>query len=136
MQVIKGDEVYDICIANSEAECLELFKPYLAASTFGRPESKSYGVIKEATPEIFDPETGEIIQEAVEAEYGELTIAGDYTLRFVDVTQEIEQNNTNHEALSYLAETDWYVIRNIETGAEIPEEVLTNRAIARTKVVR
>ena len=31
----------------------------------------------------------------------------------------------------YLKQTDWYVTRNAETGAEIPEDVLEKRAQAR-----
>lgn len=35
------------------------------------------------------------------------------------------------DALKYLFETDWYVTRKIETGEEIPEEILQKRAEAR-----
>ena len=35
------------------------------------------------------------------------------------------------EALNYLASTDWYVTRLLETGVEIPEEVSKLRAEAR-----
>lgn len=35
------------------------------------------------------------------------------------------------EALRYLADTDWYVVRLTETGVAIPEEVITKRAEAR-----
>lgn len=35
------------------------------------------------------------------------------------------------DAHSYLANTDWYVIRQSETGVVIPEEVSENRARAR-----
>ncbi|HCE2656917.1 TPA: hypothetical protein NKQ64_004496 [Vibrio parahaemolyticus] len=34
----------------------------------------------------------------------------------------------------YLKETDWYVIREQETGEPIPEEIKQNRATAREKV--
>ncbi|MCG6428401.1 hypothetical protein [Vibrio parahaemolyticus] len=34
----------------------------------------------------------------------------------------------------YLKETDWYVIREQETGEPIPDEIKQNRAIAREKV--
>ena len=35
------------------------------------------------------------------------------------------------EALNYLASTDWYVTRKLETGVEIPEDVSVKRAEAR-----
>ena len=39
--------------------------------------------------------------------------------------------HTKAEALAYLASTDWYVTRKLETGVEIPEEVSKLRAEAR-----
>jgi len=41
----------------------------------------------------------------------------------------------NSDSLSYLTETDWYVIRNQETGADIPQDILTARAEARAAIV-
>lgn len=38
------------------------------------------------------------------------------------------------ELLLYLESTDWYVIRNQETGAEIPDQILTDRANARSRI--
>jgi hypothetical protein len=34
----------------------------------------------------------------------------------------------------YLADTDWYVVREFETGVEVPTEVLTKRAAARLAI--
>ncbi len=36
-----------------------------------------------------------------------------------------------NDALTYLKETDWYVVRNKETGKEIPAEVTNKRTAAR-----
>jgi maltodextrin utilization protein YvdJ len=41
---------------------------------------------------------------------------------------------TNMESLQYLVETDWYVIRNQETGVIIPNEILTKRQAAREAI--
>lgn len=46
-----------------------------------------------------------------------------------------ERVAASHDALAYLASTDWYVSRLAETGTAIPEAVATNRAIAREKVL-
>jgi hypothetical protein len=46
----------------------------------------------------------------------------------------LKQEEANREARAYLAETDWYIMRNVETGAAIPEEILKNRAAARAAV--
>jgi len=44
------------------------------------------------------------------------------------------QEEVNREARGYLAETDWYITRNMETGAEVPKEILVKRAEARATV--
>jgi len=39
------------------------------------------------------------------------------------------------DPLDFLNQTDWYVIRNQETGADIPQDILTARAEARASIV-
>lgn len=41
------------------------------------------------------------------------------------------KTDPKQEALAYLVETDWTVLRFIETGKAIPEEVVTKRSEAR-----
>lgn len=43
-------------------------------------------------------------------------------------------NKQIQEAKAYLSDTDWYITRKMETGVEIPLEVLTKRAEARLLV--
>lgn len=50
-------------------------------------------------------------------------------------TPEQIQAQKNREARAYLESTDWYVVRRAETGDEIPQEVLDNRAAARASIV-
>lgn len=47
-----------------------------------------------------------------------------------------EQEEINQQSTNYLLETDWYVIRQLETGIEIPEEVRIKREQARLKHVK
>lgn len=47
-----------------------------------------------------------------------------------------EANNKIAEFQYYLASTDWYVSRNMETGKPIPEEVKKKRAEAREEISR
>lgn len=42
---------------------------------------------------------------------------------------------TNLEAKRYLYETDWYVVRFIETGIPVPEDITNARAAARQRIV-
>lgn len=46
------------------------------------------------------------------------------------------QEVINAEALKYLAQTDWYIIRHQETGETVPVDVLSARQAARQAVVR
>ena len=41
----------------------------------------------------------------------------------------------NHQARKILAQTDWYVIRKMETGKEIPDNIISLRMQARSNVV-
>jgi hypothetical protein len=41
------------------------------------------------------------------------------------------QSVTNTESLAYLTSTDWYVTRKIETGKDIPDDVIAKRKEAR-----
>lgn len=41
----------------------------------------------------------------------------------------------NQFARDYLRKTDWYVIRNTETGEPIPEEISEKRLEARTSII-
>ncbi len=46
----------------------------------------------------------------------------------VDIDDEIDSLE------NYLKDTDWYSIRYAETNAEIPQDILTARAAARTRI--
>jgi hypothetical protein len=45
------------------------------------------------------------------------------------------QGAVNTEAQAYLAATDWYLVRNGETGADVPDAVLAERAAKRAAIV-
>jgi hypothetical protein len=42
----------------------------------------------------------------------------------------------NYDAQKYLADTDWYVIRKLESNIDVPTQVLADRAAARLRIVR
>ncbi len=47
------------------------------------------------------------------------------------LSPEQQKIQNEYDARQYLAQTDWYVVRSIETGKSIPEDVLQKRAAAR-----
>lgn len=53
---------------------------------------------------------------------------------FTELTR--SQHLINKEAEKYLADTDWFITRKLETGEEIPEEVSRGRAEARSRIER
>jgi hypothetical protein len=50
-------------------------------------------------------------------------------------TPEELRNSQNYKARAYLAETDWYVVRFVEAGTPIPEDIRAAREAARALVV-
>jgi hypothetical protein len=46
-----------------------------------------------------------------------------------------KQERINNESRDYLASTDWYIVRQQETGAAVPQEILDARQAAREAVV-
>jgi len=51
-----------------------------------------------------------------------------------DFEKQRTRDETNQNALSYLASTDWFVARLTETGKPIPADVIEQRAKAREAV--
>ena len=60
----------------------------------------------------------------------------DLEIETIDLTLELAQKSANDQALNYLASTDWYVIRKMDTGIAVPEEIEKLRQDARERIVR
>lgn len=60
----------------------------------------------------------------------------EYTIEIIDITAEVEQERINAEALKYLADTDWMIIREVDAGIACPADVKLARAEARARIVR
>ncbi len=54
-----------------------------------------------------------------------------------DATSSVEdtQVSLNNKARTYLAQTDWYVIRSTETGVSVPADVSAKRAESRASII-
>jgi hypothetical protein len=52
----------------------------------------------------------------------------------VEVELELCYENTAPEKLLYLADTDWYVVREQETGKPMPDEVRARRSAIRVSL--
>lgn len=65
---------------------------------------------------------------------GKITEHEDAPIVIVHKTAEQIQLEVNEVSLTYLASTDWYVTRFIETGVAIPDDVKTKRQEARDAI--
>jgi len=63
-------------------------------------------------------------------------LPAEYTVQITDITAELEQERINAEALKYLADTDWMIIRELDANIPCPASVKLARAEARAKIVR
>jgi len=83
------------------------------------------------------PEVPAVYSEAIPARtHREVKLRAEYTMEILDISAQVEQEKQNAEALAYLAETDWMVIREIDAGVPCPVDVKSKRAEARSKIVR
>lgn len=63
-----------------------------------------------------------------------ITIPDQFEVMVNDVTDASQQEAINLEARAYLAETDWYVIRKMDTGVAVPAEIELAREQARQRI--
>lgn len=60
----------------------------------------------------------------------------EFTIEVTDITSQVEQEKINAEALKYLADTDYLIIREMDAGVPCPAEIKAKRAEARLKIVK
>lgn len=51
-----------------------------------------------------------------------------------EALEEAAVKEANEPHIAYLRSTDWYVIRKLEIGTPVPEDVLEERAVARAAI--
>lgn len=81
-------------------------------------------------------EQGNVIQEALlETSHTEYKLAAEYAIEIEDITIQMQAKQESEQARKYLADTDWYILREMDSGAVCPVEIKTLRAAARLKIV-
>lgn len=104
---------------------------------------KSWGKPERWVDELDCSSQGEVISEAIseqmvggpDNESKQYKFAAEYVIEQEDITAKIVQEELNTASLKYLAETDWYVIRFLESGIAVPAEVSAQRIAARAAIV-
>lgn len=88
-----------------------------------------------ATQEELD-ERGNVVNEArAEVSHVEYKLASEYTVEVEDITAQMLAKQESDEAMMYLTSTDWYILREVDSGIVCPQEIKNLRAAARLKVV-
>ena len=82
--------------------------------SFGQPKHTVQQQV-ELSPAVI-AEDGSVLQEAV-TEMQEIEIAGDYVVEIEDISAKLQQEQINAEALKFLADTDFKVLRHIRQKA-------------------
>jgi len=59
-----------------------------------------------------------------------------YSVEIVDITAQLAQEATNVAALKLLADTDWMILRELDSGVPCSVEIKDARAAARASIVR
>jgi hypothetical protein len=62
------------------------------------------------------------------------TLPQEFTIEIEDLTVQLQLEKEKQEAIKYLADTDWYIIRELDNGTPCPVEIKQLRAEARLKI--
>lgn len=82
--------------------------------------------------EGFVPPPGDYVEaDDVPEDTHNLRVVDGKVVRCAELAAVSDAEVAKAEALAYLAATDWYVTRQMETGKAIPEDVVARRAAAR-----
>lgn len=142
----------------SEQAAIEWFQSYIDNGIYGKPAFSYEELVSESIPAVLEAQPV-LIKEAVLNEQGDELEPAEFEVQMVEIEPVVpavyitvhvpaefiiefseisgpSQDEINSESLRYLAETDWYVIRFMETGIEIPEGISEARQDARDKILR
>lgn len=72
----------------------------------------------------------------IDSQLVEYLFTDEYMEKKVAKSEQELKDEESKKALKFLHETDWYVIRQIETGLKIPDSIATAREKARALVIK
>lgn len=128
INIIKAGAVTNSATFESLEQLQSWLSEHESMKSFGQPAS-SYQF--ETAPAVYDAE-GLLISPAV---VETINVPADYVVEIIDIVDNSAQEAINAEALAYLTATDFYTIRQIETGIVCPQHILQARQAARDRIV-
>ena len=60
--------------------------------------------------------------------------ASSYDIEIIDMSQELSDEYEMKISQKYLSDTDWYIVREMDSGEPCPQEIKIARAAARLKL--
>ncbi len=135
VRVKKQNVVTHKGLFSSQNEADEWINQQVALKSWGKPERWVDEELCESQDEIVADAIAEQMTGGPDHEHKQYKFAAEYVIEQEDITARLAQEETNSNSLKYLAETDWYVIRFLESGVAVPSEVSTQRAAARAAIV-
>lgn len=131
-----GDTVTHGGQFNNQAEVSEWIARNEAVKAFGKPER---WIHEDDLDALGEEKLLAIASEDVggpDEDRKRYKFPAEYTIEVEDISAQILAEVEKEQALDYLKATDWYVLRKVETGVDIPAEVAAARSQARVKLGR
>jgi hypothetical protein len=133
ISINKNSQITNQGLFSSMEEAQAWLAYHEGIKSFGQPKQVVQQHV-EISPAVL-AEDGSVLQEVV-TEMQEVEIAGDYEVEIIDITSHLEQEKINSEALTFLAATDYIVIRAMERGEQVSPELKAERQAARDRIVK
>lgn len=119
-------EIRSICI---KEEVRGESKELVSDATFDR-----YG--NEVTPAVYKIIPDTLISPAKYEDKQILISPAEYEIIIEDISEKLQQEAINAEALAFLASTDWMVVRAMERGESLSPEFKAERQAARDRIIK
>lgn len=113
----------------------EWLEKHQAMGSFGKNASTERVLVSLGIPAVLD-ENGAEIYAGVAEVVDIIEVPADYTIVIEDIIDNSVQEKINADALKFLAETDYMIIREYETGIICPEEIKDQRQAARDRIIK
>lgn len=129
----KQEQITNQASFPSQEEAQAWLAHHEGVKSFGEPAQTIQQQV-ELSPAVIDADGNEI--SPAQFEMQEIHIPSSYEVEVLDITSQLEQEKINAEALAFLAATDYVVIRAVEKGEEVSQELKAERQAARDRIVR
>lgn len=127
VDIIKNNEIISSANFTTQQLADNWLAQEIANNSFGKPDRwLSF---------MGEPDQGYTDTRQVE-EKTEYFYPCEYEVQQIDITDEYNQEQINLQAEQYLKDTDWYILREMDSGVACPSHIKVQRQAARSSIVR